>query len=82
MKHETFNKTEIDLSRPSLRALSFLLRSLKGEECRFYGDVMRDTFGMPENDVERIFYSEEIDVDLITPEMVADDIDAYLAGRP
>lgn len=111
MKHQTFeDAAQIDLSKPSLEALSFLLRHRelwpKGFEWGYgecvscamglavslwsiyrkdsYGDTVRKALHVTEEKKEQfndIFYfaGSRRGVNLIIPEMVADDIDAYLA---
>lgn len=94
----------VDLSKPSVRALSWALRHPemwpKGfawnyancETCAIgiaatlwgveWGET-RTAFGLSWEDDDRIFItageSRDLDPESVTPDMVADDIDAYLA---
>lgn len=119
MKHVTPNEADqlLDLGKPSLEALSFMLRHREMwpagfewdySECRNCAmglainlwnlrehstrdgsmtgcEVMQKTFDISEKPADNIFYfaneARGLQESDVTPEMVADDIDAYLASR-
>lgn len=99
----------VDLSKPSLEALSWLLRHKemwpRGFEWKYANchkcamglaatlwrksvdlpttEVMEKVFFMKEDAAEKIFLDGMFNHNTVdvTPEMIADDIDEYLAGR-